>query len=136
VRERPPFVSIETSRNRFDDVFSEFSLLWELGYPKFKFMNQGWNEYLRCPSPPREGRYHDARGDGHCSGVFGEETPGEWMSIERCLMAYRTILWEQKYFAPEGKFGEGSVIGKLYRAVKCSSFVRNPEAWYDVHASR
>lgn len=136
VQERPRFVSIETSLDRFEDVFSEFSLLWELGYRKFKIINQGLNACLRCPSPPQEGRYHDAQFDGHCSGLFGEETPGEWMSIERSLMAYRRILWEQKYFGPEGRFGRDSRIGGFYRAVKSSSLFRNPVAWYDVHAAR
>jgi len=99
-------------------------------------MNQGLNPCLTCPSPPKEGRYHDAQFDGHCSGLFGEETPGEWMSIERSLMAYRRILWEQKYFGPEGRFGQDSRIGRFYRAVKSSSLFKNPVAWYDVHAAR
>jgi len=70
---RPTFTSVETGP----------SLMWltqliDLGYSRFKLVNQACHADWVLPAPPQEGRlvsHSFARGS---SGPFGEESPGEW----------------------------------------------------------
>lgn len=88
LRERPKYVSIEAGLTSLRETFTELSLLWKLGYRHFKIVNQRLNSTVRCPSPPLEGDFVDYRFDGTCSGPFGEEAPGEWMSPAETFIKY------------------------------------------------
>jgi len=133
--ERPKYVSIETSLDldRFDGFFSEVSLLWELGYRKFKVVNQDLNDFVKCPNPPLEGVFVDTHFNGFSSGPFGEEAPGRWMGIEETIVLYRRILVDQRLFGPEGMIGK-TFPGKLFRHFR-KHILRSPVGWYDLHAS-
>ena len=126
--EKPRYVSIEAGLNSFEETFSELSLMWSLGYRRFKIVNQAMNRKVKCPNPPREGLYVDYRFDATCSGPFGEEAPGEWMSVEETVVKYRRLLWEQKYFGAAGKLYK-TPVHKLYNLFKGEK-----AGWYDIHA--
>ncbi len=126
--EKPKYISIEAGLNSFEETFTELSLLWNLGYRKFKIVNQALNRNVRCPNPPIEGTFVDYRFDGTCSGPFGEEAPGKWMSVEKTFVKYRRLLTEQKYFGAAGKLYK-TPFHWLYVALK-----REPAGWYDIHA--
>jgi FkbM family methyltransferase len=80
VEQRPAFVSLELPTSR-SEALEAVSRLSELGYRGFKVVDQSLQQFVRCPRPPREGRYVKARFDGQCTGLFGRETPGrEWRS--------------------------------------------------------
>lgn len=128
--EKPKYVSIEAGLNSFEETFTELSLLWSLGYREFKVVNQAQNEKVRCPNPPLEGTFVDYRFDGTCSGPFGEEAPGRWMSVEETFLKYRRLLKEQKYFGATGKLYK-TPLHKLYELLR-----REPAGWYDIHAVR
>jgi hypothetical protein len=108
--ERPQYISIEAGLKSFEETFNELSLLWLLGYRRFKIVNQ-------------------ALFDGTSSGPFGEEAPGRWMSIEETFRKYRRLLREQKYFGAHGTFFR-TPVHKLYELLK-----REPAGWYDFHAT-
>jgi len=122
------YVSIEAGLNSFEETFSELSLLWNLGYRKFKIVNQAMNYIIKCSNPPLEVAYVDYNFDGTCSGPFGEEAPGTWMNIEDIFVNYRRLLKEQKYFGANGKMYP-TVFHKVYEVLK-----REPAGWYDFHA--
>ena len=84
--DRPRYISIEEHQ-----VFY-FAELWSLGYRNFKLVNQRDLFKVKCPYPPREGRYVDVSFDGTTSGPFGEETPGEWMAFEQAVYKYLTEI--------------------------------------------
>lgn len=126
--DRPKYISVEAGLNSFAETFTELSLLWDLGYREFKIVNQALNTSVKCPFPSREGEYIDYKFDGTCSGPFGDELPGKWMSIEETFMKYRHVLWEQKYFGAAGNLYL-TRIHKLYQILK-----REPIGWYDFHA--
>ena len=112
-------------------TFNELSLLWQLGYRKFKIVNQALNSTVRCPNPPLEGKYIDCRFDGLSSGPFGEEAPGNWMGIERMFMRYGQLSLEQRFFRSDAKLFD-TAVHRLYERLH-----RAPvgwHAWYDVHA--
>lgn len=126
--EKPKYISIEAGLNSFEETFTELSLLWDLGYREFKVVNQALNPKIRCKNPPLEGAYVDYRFDGGCSGPFGEEAPGKWMSVEETFIKYRRLLTEQKYFGINGKLYR-TFFHRLYEFLK-----REPAGWYDFHA--
>lgn len=128
VKEKPKYISVEMDLNSFENTFTELSLLWTLGYRKFKVVNQALNVKVRCPNPPTEGLFVDARFDGTCSGPFGEEAPGPWISVEETIDKYRRIITEQKYFGGGGKLYK-TPFRKLYEVIK-----GEPVGWYDIHA--
>lgn len=65
-----------------------FAELWGLGYRNFKIINQMKNYQTKCPFPPLEGNYVDAKFDGTSSGLFGEETEGDWLSFDEVIEKY------------------------------------------------
>jgi FkbM family methyltransferase len=126
--ERPRFVSLESGLKSFEETFGELSLLWELGYRRFKIVNQALNDRVRCPNPPLEGDFVDARFDGECSGPFGEEAPGRWMGIEQTFVDYRKLLKEQRLFGAGGRY-HATALHRWYERI-----CREPVGWYDIHA--
>jgi FkbM family methyltransferase len=82
LRATPKFVSVEAH-----DLYY-LAYLRALGFNKFKIINQSRNWQTRCPQPPREGKYVEYQFDGHSSGLFGEETPGEWNGFEETAYQY------------------------------------------------
>ncbi|MEQ8980222.1 MAG: FkbM family methyltransferase [Deltaproteobacteria bacterium] len=132
----PRFVSIEPDQKSFEGAFNELSMLWRLGYRAFKIVNQGRNRELRCPDPPREGVYVEQRFDGASSGLFGEESPGPWRGIEDTVVAWRSILAQQRRFGDQGGWeGEwrGTLAHKLYERYRRVR-KQGPLGWYDFHA--
>jgi FkbM family methyltransferase len=82
LRATPRFVSVE------GHDLSYLAYLRALGYDRFKTINQSRNWKTPCPHPPREGTYVEYQFDGHSSGLFGEETPGEWKGFEETAYEY------------------------------------------------
>lgn len=132
-RERPKYVSFGGGLDKlgFDGTFAGLSLLWNLGYRQFKVVNQGLNHTVRCPYPPLEGRFVDARFDGLCSGPFGEEAPGKWLSAEEVLLKCRPLIRDQRDYGMNGRHFR-SVWGRCYK--KYRRLVGEPVAWWDIHA--
>jgi len=126
--EKPKYISIEAGLNSFEETFTELSLLWNLGYKEFKIVNQALNYKVRCPNPPLEGVFVNYKFDGTCSGPFGEEAPGKWLSVEETFLRYRRLLAEQKYFGAGGKLYK-TLFHRVYEVLN-----REPVGWYDFHA--
>ena len=132
--ERPEYLSIEATLDRFEGAFAEFSHLWVLGYRRFKIVNQALHHSVRCPLPAREGLYVDERFDGHMSGPFGEEAPGTWRDIESAWHRYREILVDQSRFGARGRYWNTPLrqLDDWWRRFTR----REPAGWYDIHAGR
>jgi FkbM family methyltransferase len=131
-RHKPRYLSFEASLVDFESFFTEMCTVWSLGYRAFKIVNQAMNERVRCPRPPREGRFVEELFDGHTSGPFGEEAPGAWRNIDATLARYRRILRDSARFG-----AAGSLAGTRWAAFDAwlRRFTdREPVGWYDVHA--
>jgi len=102
-KERPRYISIEENQVHY------FAELWAIGCRSFKLVDQRELYRVRCPNPPREGRYVDASFDGTTSGPFGDEAPGEWMSFDLAV---------EKYFEIVRSPTRGYLAG---------------DSWYDIH---
>jgi len=126
--DRPRYLSVEADLTNFEDAFTKLSLIWQLGYRKFKIVNQFNHLKVKCPNPPLEGRFVDFRFDGVSSGPFGEEAPGEWLGIENTIDKCRFLIKEQALFGAGQKL-YGTLLHRLFEVYK-----REPVGWYDFHA--
>jgi FkbM family methyltransferase len=106
VQAAPTYLSVEG--HSLDYLFK----LRTLGYGGFKYVNQARNVQVKCPYPPLVGNYVDYYFDGHASGPFGEESPGDWQTFD--AVAYEFLHVHFGFFE-RTTFGQG-------------------EGWHDFHA--
>jgi FkbM family methyltransferase len=127
VQDRPRYVSIESDRDSLNAIRREFGTLTALGYDRFKIVNQGRVPRQKPPKPPREGKFADHQFELGASGLFGEEAPGRWLSMEEAINAYRPILLKHALMGDDpllrGRWGRGVLYRMGIRA-----------SWHDTHA--
>jgi FkbM family methyltransferase len=146
--DRPSFISIESSKATMKDVHEEFELFRLLGYYGFKVVPQHkvWRQKL--PKSAREGAYVEHEFVTGCSGAFGHELPGRWLSAEEAIGHYRwihrlyrltgdrgalTSIPIVRRSLNKGRLQPRSPIGRLVRPIKA---MLRPlvTGWYDTHA--
>jgi FkbM family methyltransferase len=88
----PKYVSIESDKVSFSRLREEFDVFQSLGYDRFKIVPQHLVPAQRPPYPAREGHFVEHRFEPGSSGLFGEEAPGEWVSAEEAIDAYKPIF--------------------------------------------
>ena len=82
---RPRFLSVEAQHLVW------LSQMFLLGYRRFKLVNQNLVWTQRPPTPAREGQYAEHTFTEHSSGLFGEESPGEWGMFEDVAESYLVL---------------------------------------------
>jgi FkbM family methyltransferase len=119
---RPNFVSIE--RQPFlADQFKELRLLKALGYRRFKIVDQMVVIRQQPPNPALEGVYVNHQFEFDASGLFGEETPGPWLSYGAAMARNAAIVAQSKGFG-------------LWRRIPGANRLRTSwGSWYDFHAA-
>lgn len=134
--ERPNFVSVESNvavnNAPWAKVADELTQLSALGYRAFKYVDQTRNSGRRCPSPACEGRYVDATFNEDCSGLFGEETPGEWRTLAYATRQARLLSWHHRFAGFGGRWAK-TPAAKAYRCARMLAGLHGG-TWYDLHA--
>ena len=133
-KEKPKYISVESSATSIKETFTHLKMLKQLGYTKFKTVAQQNIQNQRCPNPAREGTFVDYQFEYGSSGLFGEEIPGKWRSIQRVKLEYLRYHIECRIIGlHNGVFRNTSnqKIKKLLRRI----FKRGAEGWYDTHAT-
>jgi FkbM family methyltransferase len=135
--ERPRYLSIESAVTsgmaETESAFGELALLWALGYRGFKYVDQASLPKLNGTLLDLEGlpvRYQDRFFD---SGPFGEETPGEWQTLDVALKQARRLVRYQNTLGYGGRHSHHlpfRVLRRLRRYLKGLRF----HSWYDLHA--
>jgi FkbM family methyltransferase len=123
---KPKFVSIESSISSFDETFEQFAVLHSLGYRRYKIVPQQRIASMTPPFPPREKQFVAHRFKPGASGLFGDETPGNWIDLEAAVGQYLAIHRRIR------RFGETRHRSNLVRAVLRR--LRLAPGWYDTHA--
>jgi hypothetical protein len=120
--DRPNFISIE--RQPFlPDQLKELALLKALGYTRFKIVDQKAVMHQQPPRPAREGWYVDHQFEFDATGLFGEETPGPWLSYGETIARNAAIQVQSKGFG-------------LWRRTPGLNRLRESwGSWYDFHAA-
>lgn len=129
---RPRHVSVETNLSDFDGSLDQLAVLWTLGYRRLKVVNQMILHRLRMPQPAREGKYVDYQFREHCSGPFGEETPGEWLTFEQVFKHVPWLIHQYSLWGDSGRFGQ-TPLRRVHR-IASRLVGREPIGWYDFHA--
>lgn len=126
---KPKFLSLESAKLSWDNLLEEFEILQELGYQKFKVINQAKISQQTCPYPAKEGKYIEHQFEYGCSGSFGEETPGNWLSATKAIKIYQRVFLFYKILGIEGMFYKYPWGKMLIEGLNLK------EPWYDTHAS-
>ena len=120
--ERPNFISIE--RQPFlSDQMKELALLKALGYTRFKIVDQKAVMHQQPPRPALEGMYADHQFEFDATGLFGEESPGPWLSYGEAIALNAALQVQSKGFG-------------VWRRIPGLNKLRNSwGSWYDFHAA-
>jgi len=120
--DQPNFISIE--RQPFlADQLKELGLLKALGYTRFKVIDQKAVMRQRPPKLAQEGVYVDHRFEFDATGLFGEESPGPWLSYGGAIARNAAIAAQSKAFG-------------LWRRTPGLNRLRSSwGSWYDFHAA-
>lgn len=130
--EKPDYVSIRSEKVIFKKLKREFKLFAELGYDRFKAVQQDVTDWHINYELLDEEEIDYIFEEG-ASGPFAEDTDGDWKDKETVLNEYRRIF---KYY---WLFGDYSYLvqtdkGKDFIA-QLERFARRPlPGWYDTHA--
>jgi FkbM family methyltransferase len=132
---RPRYVSMETTFSRdpsFAAVQADFEILAKLGYDRFKIINQAQVEDQLPPQPPLSGSYVPIRFTSGASGLFGEESPGPWLTRESALAQFaRLVRWKWL----EVRLYRNMRYYLLYSKIMFRLTGRYSNlGWYDIHA--
>jgi len=123
----PEFLSIESEKCVWEDLLREFDVLESLGYQKFKVVDQRRVADQVPPRPPQEGSYIAHRFAQGCSGLFGREVPGEWLSRDEAVAKYRRIFTRYRLL------GDTTLVGQVIHRIPYAGDLLGP-GWYDTHA--
>lgn len=128
IDERPVFLSAEADFTSWNKLFNQLKLLRNLGYNRFKIIDQGKIHYQKCPRPAIEGEDVEHLFKSGSSGLFGEELPGNWLSFNHAVIVYY-FLWINFSFLTSSFF----LIRIVRRMLKKARLLRK-KTWYDTHA--
>ncbi len=147
--EKPRYVSVEAEKTSWDALLTEFETFRDLGYKRYKLVNQQLVRFQDPPEPALEGLHVEYRFAGGSSGLFGAELPGAWLDATEAIERYQRIF--EGYFlnGDSGIFRRRAVL--LYALVRLQQRLAHwrgfrgfadPIAtlphhyWYDTHAAR
>ena len=88
---KPDYISIRSEKVIFEKLLEEFKLLQELGYDKFKAVQQDVTNW-QVPLKSNNGKSDIYTFQEGASGPFAEETEGNWKNYEQVLKDYRRIF--------------------------------------------
>lgn len=132
-KDRPKYVSVESSATSMKDTMAQLRVLDQLGYKKFKIVHQHGIEAQRCPKPAREGVYVDYQIQPGSSGLFGEEAPGEWLSLNRARLQYVWLHFQCRMMGPNNGIFRNLHDGKVKQLL--NALFKNGGGWFDTHAT-
>ncbi len=131
--EKPKFVSVESNETSFAETWKQFEIFKRLGYKKYKIIAQHNIADQKPPSQTREGKAVDFKFEEGASGLFGEETPGEWQSLDEVTDQYNKIYFQARLM------NQHTGIFRNIRSYKVQKFLSIlfplGRGWYDTHAT-
>jgi FkbM family methyltransferase len=136
--DRPRYLSIESDKVDFSRLKEELSTLQELGYSKFKAVQQRSIPGTRIRGNTLDGRRFEHTFEECSSGTFGEDIPQPWLTLNATEKAYENIFTRYRYFGDRSTYTRLPKIAKgvISTAYKLFTGHRGPlPGWYDTHAS-
>ncbi len=131
--QKPDYISIESEKVSFDKLITEIDLLQQLGYTRFKAVQQSGIARQKEPNPAREGVYVGHQFPPGCSGLFGGDLAGKWKNDRQIIDEYRRIFFQYRWFGDYSKIRKTSIGQFLIKKVQ-KRLGRLFPGWYDTHA--
>jgi FkbM family methyltransferase len=137
---RPAFVSLESDKTSLAAIHAEIDLLRSLGYESFQVVEQSSIPRTQAPpDPPREGNHAAHVFERGCSGLFGRELPGPWVSGGQAMARYRWIRMGYRLLGDDGwltraRWPGAGLVRKLARRLLGAATHAPVPGWYDTHA--
>lgn len=132
--QKPKYVSIESNATSYDETIEHLSILTGVGYTKFKIVSQHEIHNQVCPKPAAEGRYVEHSFPVGASGLFGDELPGRWCSLDEIKQQYARIYRNVRMIGPHNGVLRGCNSNKFLRAILIRLFPGGT-GWFDTHAT-
>lgn len=137
-QERPQYISLESEKVDISRLRSEMCLLRNLGYGKFKIVQQETIPGSKIRTLTIEGQSFEYVFEAGSSGPFGSDLPGPWLSYDKALEEYDVAFRRYRLFGDHSLIGRMPIEAqncakKFYKAI---TGVRGPvPGWFDTHAS-
>lgn len=132
-KQKPSYISIESEKVHFNKLLEEIELLKELGYDRFKAVQQSGISKQKEPKPTSEGYQTNYTFKQGASGLFGKDLPKNWKDYNQIINTYKKIFVLYDYFGDFGKWRR-KILGRVFREV-VSTLIQKPiPGWYDTHA--
>jgi FkbM family methyltransferase len=130
---KPDYVSMESEKVVFEKLKDEINLLTQLGYTRFKAIQQWGISRQKEPNPSREGCYLGYHFYKESSGLFGADLPGKWKNSRQIIRQYKLIFLQYRLFGDYGIISKYKMGEYIVRII--SKILRKPiPGWYDTHA--
>ena len=135
---RPQYVSLESEKVDFNALEAELDLLKNLGYTKFKLVQQQSIPGTKITTCALDGQAFDYVFEPHASGPFGADLPAPWISYDEALEQYRAVFRLYRHF------GDNSLLRKMpegiqnffHKAYRIGTSYQGPlPGWFDTHAA-
>jgi FkbM family methyltransferase len=133
-KEKPDYVSIESEIMSFSNLVEELNLLTQLGYTRFKAIQQLGISHQREPNPSKEKGYVGYQFQEGSSGLFGEDLPYKWKDYNQILKEYKLIFLQYKLLGVYGKLNKKFLVGNVVKKVLERLLHKPMPGWYDTHA--
>jgi FkbM family methyltransferase len=132
--ERPQYISMEAEKTDFDALVEDLNLFRELGYRKFKSVQQATIPRRRVRVKTLDGGEIEYEFAKDASGPFGEDIPQPWLTYDEAVREQRSIYRRYRLFGDETIFNK-TKAGRI-ATIAARRLTGKPLAgWYDIHAS-
>jgi FkbM family methyltransferase len=127
----PRYVSIESEKERWDDLIDEFGMLEAIGFTRFAVVQQAT---IPGRSIQVEGAPCPYVFEPDASGPFGDDI-GPWLSREAAETRYKAIFRRYRTWGPRS-LTQRTKVGRVFRG-QAQRISRRPlPGWFDTHARR
>jgi FkbM family methyltransferase len=132
--DRPHYLSMEAEKVNFEKLVAELDLLTDLGYRRFKAVQQETIPNSRIRTRTRTGQEFDYTFVSEASGPFGDDLERPWLRYEECLREYRRIFMSYRLFGDTSPIRRLR-IGRHLLSTAVRLCNRPLPGWYDTHAA-
>jgi FkbM family methyltransferase len=132
---QPTFVSMESEKVSFRKLLWELRRLRELGYSRFKIIQQNNIPGSSISTTAYDGERFSYTFEEHATGPFGDDLPGRWLTLRQACVRYVWIFAQYRLFGDDGWIFRVKGGRRIYEWLKTAVGKQFP-GWYDTHAAR
>ena len=137
-KNRPKYISIESTKTSWSGLLKEFDIFIKLGYFKFQAIPQSKMQFKVTKWKNDTGEIISYRHEKDSSGPFGDDLKNNWKDFNLIKLNYKFIFLKYRLFGDDGFFAPRKINNNylrfLYKVILFLSFLT--ANWYDTHAKK